>query len=587
LQAGEKILVHAAAGSTGQMAVKIAKMLGAEVFVTVGSEEKRRLVTDAQGLNIPESHVFYSRDTSFAKGIMRTTAGYGVDVVLNSLSGRGLRASFECMAPYGRFIDIGKSDIIANSSLPMASFAKNVTFASADLHYIALTNPKLTRQLVEKTLSLAAQPDVGVPAPLHLFPVSQSEKALRYMQSGSNSGRILVTVDEHDVVPKHLTRRSTWQFDAHASYIVAGGLGGLGRAIIRWMADRGLRNIIIPSRSGPTSPAAKELISDLQSKGVQVLAPSCNVADAADVLVMLQECSSMPPIRGCMNLSMVLQDALFDNMTHPQWTQTLQSKVQTSWNLHALLPPTLDFFIMFSSLGGIYGTASQGNYNAGNTFQDALARLRAKYRTGTSVSIDLGWMKNVGIVAERMDYRRTREMMKDMKPIETEDLLALLEHYCDPELETLDAEKSQVIVGMHTAQDHYARGDSLPLHLKRPLFKPFDVVRPHANASAASSYAVAPSQTNISQQFQQSDHLDERSTMVVQTIRNKLAHALAKEVEDIDPGANLSDHGVDSLMAMELRNTILHVFKVSVAVFEIMDARDLHGVGVLVAQKSM
>ncbi|KAF1964770.1 KR-domain-containing protein [Bimuria novae-zelandiae CBS 107.79] len=472
-----------------------------------------------------------------------------------------------CLAPFGRFINIGKADVIANSSLPMASFAKNVNFASVDLHYILLTNPKLTRQLVEKTLSLTTDPTVGGPLPLHLFPVSQTEKAFRYIQSSKNSGRILVTIDEP------LTQRSAWRFDPHASYIIAGGLGGLGRTIIRWMATRGLRNVIIPSRSGASSPIAKELVSTLESKGIKVVTPLC-------------DCSNMPPIRGCMSLSMVLQDALFDNMKHAQWTLTSRSKVQTSWNLHTLLPHDLDFFIMFSSLGGVYGTASQSIYNAGNTFQDALARLRANVGGfGTSVSIDLGWMKSVGIVSERLDYRRTREYIRDMKPIDTEGLLAALEHYCDPSLPPPDADHSQIIVGMTTPQDLNARGENIPLHLKRPLFAPFDVVWSNANAARASPKALY--QMNLSHQFQEADNFQECSEIVVKKIRNKLPDALAKELEDIDPGVNLSGHGVDSLMAMELRNTISYEFKVSVAVFEIMDAKDLYGVGMLVAQKSL
>lgn len=325
LQSGEKVLIHAAAGSTGQMAVKIAKILGAEIFVTVGSEEKRELVTDPNGLGIPDSHVFYSRNTSFAKGIMRVTGGYGVDVVLNSLSGDGLQASFECVAPYGRFVDIGKSDIMANSSLPMAGFAKNITFASVDLHHIALTNSALTRQLVDKVLGLAAEKDGGGPAPLHVYPVSNVERAIRYMQGGKNTGRILVTLGSEDVVSvsfkgtskeieqqlilekKYLVRRRTWQFDANATYIVAGGLGGLGRTIVRWMVGKGAKNIMLPSRSGASSQAASTLVSELTAGGINVVAPRCDVSSTAELGALLNDYAHFPPIKGCINAAMDLQ----------------------------------------------------------------------------------------------------------------------------------------------------------------------------------------------------------------------------------------------------------------------------------------
>lgn len=118
LRKGEKILIHSASGSTGQMALHIAKMVGAEIFATVGYGSKKRVLTDRFG--IPDDHIFYSRNGSFSQGVMRMTRGTGVDVILNSLSGQALRETWECIAPYGRFIEIGKVDIASNSSLPMA-----------------------------------------------------------------------------------------------------------------------------------------------------------------------------------------------------------------------------------------------------------------------------------------------------------------------------------------------------------------------------------------------------------------------------------------------------------------------------------
>lgn len=199
LQPGEKILIHSAAGATGQFAIGVAKMLGAEVLATVGHKDKKQLLMDRFG--IPEDHIFDSRNTSFAQGIKRVTGGSGVDVVLNSLSGDSLRASWECIAPYGRFIEIGKVDIGADSLLPMRSFAKNTTFAAVDLVHIQMTNKKLARQLMEKVLELAASPDfVGNPSPIHVYPVSEVEKAFRFMQSGNHSGRILLGAKDDDMI---------------------------------------------------------------------------------------------------------------------------------------------------------------------------------------------------------------------------------------------------------------------------------------------------------------------------------------------------------------------------------------------------
>jgi NADPH:quinone reductase-like Zn-dependent oxidoreductase len=208
LRRGERVLIHSAAGATGQFAVGVAMMLGAEILATVGHDDKKRLLIDRFG--IPDDHIFHSRDpSSFARGVKRVTGGRGVDVVLNSLSGDGLLASWECVAPYGRFVEIGKVDIGANSSLPMGGFAKNASFAAIDLVHIINTDKRLTRQLTEKTLELAAAAAsdanpagfVGCPSPLHLYPVSQVEKAFRYMQSAKHSGRILISVQDADAVP--------------------------------------------------------------------------------------------------------------------------------------------------------------------------------------------------------------------------------------------------------------------------------------------------------------------------------------------------------------------------------------------------
>ena len=195
---GETILIHSAAGSTGQMAVAVAKRRGAVVYATVGSEEKKRFLVDVLG--VPEDHIFHSRNTSFAQAIMRVTKGRGVDVVLNSLSGDGLWASWECMARCGRFVEIGKADIMANSGLPMSSFARNVSFSAVDLREIFVEDPQLTAELLQKTMQF--WDDTGAtPTPVHSFPASQVEQAFRTLQNEKNIGRVVIEPRADDIVP--------------------------------------------------------------------------------------------------------------------------------------------------------------------------------------------------------------------------------------------------------------------------------------------------------------------------------------------------------------------------------------------------
>jgi NADPH:quinone reductase-like Zn-dependent oxidoreductase len=200
LRRGDTILIHSAAGATGQMAIGVARMLGAEIFATVGFPDKKQFLMDRCG--IPEDHIFYSRDTSFAGGIMRMTAGRGVDCVLNCLAGEAVRASFECLAPNGRLIEIGKADIRANSSLAMSGFSMNRTYSGVDMLHLLNTDIALIRQIVHKILELVGDGTSGIssPRPLHLFPASDAERAFRYMQSGKNTGRIIVTASPEDKV---------------------------------------------------------------------------------------------------------------------------------------------------------------------------------------------------------------------------------------------------------------------------------------------------------------------------------------------------------------------------------------------------
>ncbi|KAI1485448.1 hypothetical protein F5X96DRAFT_682809 [Biscogniauxia mediterranea] len=576
LRRGQKILVHSAAGSTGQMALWIAKARGAEIFATVGFDEKRRFLVERFG--VPEDHIFYSRNTSFAQGVMRATGGRGVDVVLNSLSGDALRASWECVAPHGRFVEIGKADILANSSLPMACFAKNVSFSAVDLVHLIESDPELTGSLLASTVDLLRQGAEQHPSPLHVYPVSQVEQAFRYLQSGKNIGRIVIGIDRADVVPQRILERREWQFDANASYLIAGGSGGLGRSIMRWMASRGAKHLIVLSRSGPSTPQAREAISSLRQQGVQVLAAACDVSRADSLAAVLARCArAMPPIRGCVNAAMVLQDAVFDNMTHAQWALALRSKVRTSRALQRLLPADLDFFVLLSSLAGVCGTAAQSNYAAGCAAQDALARHCRVVAPGQrAVSLDVGWMRDVGIIAEREAYRRHRRAAADMREIDEAELLALLSVYCDPR---------QVLIGLLTPVDFLAQGRAVPEMHERPLYGPF-AYTVDANARGGGAAVAAAAAEDPAAQFRQAAETDERIQIVIRALSVKLARAMTMSPEDVEPSKPLSSYGVDSLMAVELRNYIGREFQAAVAVFDIMGGVPIAAIGDLVVERS-
>ncbi|KAI1084518.1 acyl transferase domain-containing protein [Whalleya microplaca] len=551
LQAGEKVLIHSASGSTGQMAVWIAKMIGAEIFVTVGLDDKKGFLVKEFG--IESDHIFYSRNTSFAQGIMRVTNASGVDVVLNSLAGDGLRASWECIAPYGRFIEIGKADITANSSLPMASFARNVTFSAVDMHYVAQTNIGLIRELLDATMDLVSRGAIHHPSPLHTYSASEVEAAFRYLQSGRSTGRIIISINPCDVVQKRIIYRFDWEFDDNASYLIAGGLGGLGRAIIRWM---------------------------LEAQGVYVATPKCDVSSATALSAVLDECHAMPPVKGCINAAMVLEDAVFDNMSVEQWNQTVRSKVQTSWNLHQLLPLDMDFFIFLSSLAGVYGSVAQSNYAAGCSYQDSLARYRLS-QGKKAISFDIGWVRTIGVIAETERYQQNRKNAADMGQIEDIELMSLLDIYCNPSQPILPAERSQLLVGVVTPGDLLAESQPLSPLVQRPLFAGF--TQP---PKGTKSLVAGKDTIDYAMSFEHTSGTEERSEVVVKALAAKLARSLAISPGDVEPSKPLSDYGVDSLMAVELRNWIGKDFRINLAVFDIMGGATIAEIGELVANRA-
>ncbi|TLS26121.1 hypothetical protein PpBr36_04786 [Pyricularia pennisetigena] len=589
LSRGERILIHSAAGSSGQMAVWIAQMLGAEVFATCSDDSKRNFLVKNMG--IPEDHIFFSRDTSFAEGVKRMTDGRGVDVVFSSLSGDALRASWALLAPFGRFIDIGEADQHANAALPMGGFLNNRSYFALDLQDVVLNNLELTSRLLRDIVQLLVDGKIRQPGPvLNTFPASDIELGFRQLQSGKNIGRCLITLDRNDVVPQMITESRDWRFDSNATYLIAGGTGGLGRSLARFFASRGARHIILPSRSGSGEAGSKvsELLEELRSRGINIEAPRCDVADEASLAATLNDCHDrlgMPPVKGCINAAMVLQDSVFANMSHAQWELTMRSKVETSWNLHRRFnTPDLDFFILLSSLIGTIGGPGQANYAAGCAAQDWLAEHRQRLGLRGNISIDVGWMKNVGIVSEEVSYQRHLKLVEDMHKLEEEELLALLTLCCDPSASSSQrsGDGARVLFGLRTPNEFLDQGKEPPEMLSRPLFSTFL----HSNETNAEQAVGQSPASDLGAVFRATPDATDRARVVVEGLKQKLGRSMAISPDDVQVEKPLSAYGVDSLFAVELRNWILKDFAATVAVFDIMGNVPISNIGKLVVSKS-
>ncbi|KAK4183162.1 hypothetical protein QBC35DRAFT_125003 [Podospora australis] len=599
LQKGETILIHAAAGGTGQAAVQIAQHIGAEVYATVSSAPKRKLMMERY--NIPADHIFSSRDDSFADGVLRMTGGQGVDVVLNSLAGKLLVASWEVIAEFGRFIEIGRKDIDTRGNLPMFPFRRNAMFAGIDLATLVDTDTgvilssKRTKSNIANTMKEVFQMlENGIlrPAyPVQTFPIDRAEEAFRLLVSGKSTGKIVLTTGPEDMVPVKESDDSNYRFSKQKTYVIAGGLGGIGRQIARWMARRGASNILLLSRSGAgQNPERLATVAELEARGVRLEYGVCDISNLESVqeALRLAAAKGMPPVKGCFQAAMVIRDRTFAGMTGEEWRESVQPKVQGSWNLHLALPKGMDFFVMLSSAVCIFGNAGQGNYAAGNTFLDQLARLRVA-RGEKAVAIDLGMVLDEGWVAEHKDIANRVLQFDHIMPISQPELFAMLDYYCNPDRVFASPTASQIVTGIELPALIERAGRQIPECLSRPLFRAMYQVPVGAwgedqdeNRKTSGSGVTQ----NFADIFRASDSLAEAGEAVAEALKVRLCKILGLDAADKTIQHAMDSFGVDSLIALEVRNWLAKEVRADMAVYEILGDVKLIDTGLTAARKS-
>ena len=199
LKANETILIHSGAGGFGQACIQMAKIAGAKIFTTVSTEEKKTFLVETYG--IAKENIFSSRTPVFSQAIKTLTDGRGVDVIINTLAGEALKCTWDCIGPFGRFIEAGKKDIYSFGTLPMFPFAKNVTFSAIDQLGVVLGNPHLAKEILAACVTLLSDGKLVTPGPLNVYPGSKIEDAFRYLESGKSMGKVVVELKDDDVVP--------------------------------------------------------------------------------------------------------------------------------------------------------------------------------------------------------------------------------------------------------------------------------------------------------------------------------------------------------------------------------------------------
>ena len=306
LQKGETVLVHAASGGLGQAIIELCQLIGAEVYATVGTPNKKQFLMEH--FKIPEDHIFFSRNGSFASGIKRMTKGKGVDVIFNSLAGDNLRLTWDCIACWGRFVELGQRDIMINTRIEMQPLSRNATFSAFLLDDLVEQRPDVATKVIEEVIELLRVGAIHGPSQIHNYSVSDAEAALRTMQTGGHMGKLVAVNKPGDLVKVIPQDNSKNLLRSDASYMLVGGLGGIGRATALWMTEHGARNLILVNRSGLRTEEARDTVQSLKEKGALVAVYSCDITDSSKVeATMSQAAKEMPPIKGVIQGAMLLR----------------------------------------------------------------------------------------------------------------------------------------------------------------------------------------------------------------------------------------------------------------------------------------
>ena len=371
LAPGERVLIHSATGGVGLAAVAIAKMIGARIYTTAGSAAKRELLS---GFGV--EYVGDSRSVEFAEEILDATDGHGVDVILNSLSGEAIRRGVQILAPGGRFVELGKKDVYADAQLGLASLAKSASFAVVDLDLNLRLQPRRYGRLLQDILGRLLDGELQM-LPVTEFSLDHAIDAFRLMASGSHIGKIVISIPADGSIqavapppPQPLVRRD-------GGYIVVGGMGGLGFVVARWLAQQGAGMVVLNGRSTPSAEVAAA-IADMNAAGRRVEVITGDIAEPGTAvrLVAAVEDAGLRPA-GVLHSATVLADEIALNMSQPAAARVFAPKVAGSWWLHqATAHLDLDWWLTFSSAASLLGSPGQGAYAAANSWVDGLVAYR-------------------------------------------------------------------------------------------------------------------------------------------------------------------------------------------------------------------
>jgi acyl transferase domain-containing protein len=547
LERGERVLIHAATGGVGLAAIQVARRAGAIIFATAGSPEKRELLKQ-----MGVEHIMDSRSLDFADQIMEKTGGRGVDVVLNSLTGQALAKSVEILAPFGRFVEIGKRDIDENNGLRMRPFNRNLSFISIDVDRLIVERPKQTKNLMEEIRELF-RTGAYTPLPVQLFPAAQVKDAFRHLGQAKHIGKVVLSLEEAGAAVGAGDEEPS--FRADATYLVTGGLGGVGLRLAEWLADHGARNLLLVGRRGAATPEAKRVLACLKKRGASVKAVAGDVSKRADVDSLIASVPGSAPLRGIFHAAMVLDDGLAMQLDGERFNKVLAPKAFGAWHLHnATIDVPLEHFVLFSSVVAELGNAGQAAYAAANAFLDALARLR-RGRGLPGLSINWGAFGDAGVLArnDQLAAHLARQGWNGISTSRAFDALATV----------LSRPIAQVTVA---DVDWQTWSKAVPSLAQSPRF---------ADLVAASAISDGSSDAEWRASLMRMEP-EQRLGAVQQAVCEGVAQVLGLDPAKLDCQRRLDQLGLASLMAVEVQHVLRQRTGLEVTAMDMMQGPTVH-----------
>ncbi|MCB9450591.1 MAG: SDR family NAD(P)-dependent oxidoreductase [Anaerolineaceae bacterium] len=530
IRKGDKVLIHAAAGGVGMAAVQLAQHVGAEIFATAGNPQKRQFLAD---LGIP--HVMDSRSLEFADTIMQITDGRGVDVVLNSLAGDSIAKSLSVVAENGRFLEIGKSGLLTPDEV--TALGRNIAYTIIDWSDDARQNPALIRSILDALVAACEAGDL-LPLPEEVFPIEEAVSAFTHMAHARHIGKVIIS--QGASVP--------WDGTLYpdATYLVVGGLRGLGLLVAQWLVEHGARHLALMGRNAP-GETALETLHTLEAAGAEIIIFQEDVAQEAGVARMLDAIQSqLPPLRGIIHSAGLLDDGALIHQNWSRFATVLGPKVNGAWYLHDRtrdLP--LDFFVLFSSAASLLGSSGQGNHAAANAFEDALAHHRQSLGL-PGLSINWGAWSEVGAAADRkVDEAVEQRGIGVISPAAGLEILDQLMRGSAAQVGVMPMDWPQFLrqfVGK-----------------EQPFLKAYLTATSSPAMKATAKKATAPdvpATPAILSQLADAKPARQRALLIgfVQEHARKILGAESAGM--VDTQMPLSELGLDSLMAVELRNLL-------------------------------